>query len=195
VRGDWLDGRALGREQYLSGVSGETAARRSPPGQCVNGQSPPGSGADGEGGGTSPSPVAVSLVERFTLTTPTARPPPSEGAGSAWRLARIQCSGLKKDLCGVSGETAARLPDTAPVFGISPRHSPSSIPRLSNLSAMPSPNTPPWSARPKRYAGERRPLIRDRRSIPVGRGLPQAGEPLGRSSGAAPGDPRRCQSP
>gem|GEM_PF-5327367 len=69
------------------------------PGKCVDGESPPGGGADGEGGGTSPSPVAVSLVERFTLTTPTSRPlrgllpPPSEGAGSEGRLARWPCLG------------------------------------------------------------------------------------------------------
>jgi len=58
---------------------------------------------------TPPPPGRSRVTENpFCRNTPTSRrvprlrPPPSEGAGSAWRLARWPCHGGKQDLRGVS---------------------------------------------------------------------------------------------
>ncbi len=88
----------------FGGVFTLTAERGSVPWHCVDGESPRGEGLTGRGEAETapPSHVAcVSPVERFTSITPTSRPlrgllpPPPEGAGSVWRLARIQCTGTE----------------------------------------------------------------------------------------------------
>ena len=76
-----------------------------------------------------PPPLShASPVERFSLehphlpAAPRLLPPPSEGAGSEWRLARWPCTGTEAGSLGVSGETAKRLPDPRRLhpWGITP---------------------------------------------------------------------------
>jgi hypothetical protein len=108
-----------GEQERDSGVSVHTDGReRISPGRCIHGESPRGGGADGEGAerpfpclrvsletflaGSPPLLSPVSLVERFTWITPTARPlrgllpPPARGGGQSVAIVRIPCQGRGK---------------------------------------------------------------------------------------------------
>jgi len=94
-----------------------TAGRGSVPWQCIDGESPRGGGADGEGGGGDGSPLPCLRVSPGTSRAgsppPPGRyrgllPPPSQGAGSAWRLTRIPCTAQKQDFGRVFTLTAER---------------------------------------------------------------------------------------
>ncbi len=127
------------------------------------GESPPGEGLTG--GGNAPSLSPASHVERFSLEHPTARRAtaassrPLQGGGQLigdWP--DTVSGGRKQDFGRVLHQAGGEWWFDASRW---------------EHNAVSEPSR--WCTRPKRYAGERRPLIRDRRSIHVGRGYRRRG--------------------
>jgi len=98
------DGRAQGGNRVPMEGSAIAAEKIFARGNRIDRESPPRGGADGEGGGGDGSPLTCLDVSSENLSPggeltnphrPAAHqgllPPPSQGAGSVWRLARIPC--------------------------------------------------------------------------------------------------------
>ena len=111
MRGDWPwiavhEGRERIFGEFITGnrVWGCT------PGQCIDGESPRGGGADGEGAERPFPCLDVSLKTSLAGITPASRPlrgllPPPQGGGQSLAIVRIPCTGGKRILTRINRDT------------------------------------------------------------------------------------------